>query len=285
MEESNTCNKYINFISEGILILLITAMFYLIVFNYYIGYCSFYLGIDVNNIISQGFKIGYYDNYLYPSIFSNLSLYNLIAISFKFSLIILSCFTFLFLALFINKDSTILLKVSKIKFTVISCLIIVAIGSKIGFNQHLLTLFLITFILILLFEIILPLTAGKKEKGFFDRLAKGQNELYVPNNYLKYLFKRQNVLFIIYIVAGIFIPTSLHVGYLDAERKIDYFVINNNGISYAVIDSNEGNYFVIPFDIKTKKSQTKFQIISIDSVAQNNIEVQYESIGPLKIIK
>lgn len=286
MSDATTKNNDFKFLSEGIFIILLTALLYLISYNYYIGFCCFFTG-------NFDGRVGVLDYYRNPSIFADLSLYKLITLSYKVSLIVLgSISSASLLLLFIKKNNRFLKKAKNVKYTLIVLLLSIiliflsAIKLRLGFNHELLiviyTLGFFPLLIVGSLEIVVPFFEGSNEKGICNRIKHGQKSLYT-DNVLYIAFKKYPIFFILFAIFGTILPFSTQLGYMDAVNKVEYFVINNNEKSYAVVDGDGEYYIVVPYEINTKTFEPKFNLIKIETIAEKDIVVKCEKIGPLHI--
>lgn len=284
--QNNTKNQDFKFLSEGVSIVILTALLYLIAYNYYIGFYSFFVG-------NFDGRVGVLDYYRNPSIFTDLSLYKLITLSYKVALPVLgSISSACLLLLFIKKNDRFLRTAKVFKYTLaillmsIILFLLSAIKLRLDFNHELFTViytlgFFPTLIIFAL-EIVVPFFEGSNEKGIYNRVKQGQKSLYT-NNILYIAFKKYPIFFILFAIFGTILPLSTQLGYMDGVNKVEYFVINYNEKSYVVVDTNDDNYIVVPYEINTKTFEPKFNLIKIETIAEKGIVVKCEEIGPLHI--
>jgi len=86
---------------------------------------------------------------------------------------------------------------------------------------------------------------------------------------------------LVIIILALSISLGYHIGKRTAGTQIDYLITNFNKKEFAVLQIDEKNIILIPFDRQTKQAQKSFSFLELNQ--DPNLNFTWEPVGPLQI--
>lgn len=149
-----------------------------------------------------------------------------------------------------------------------------------GNPQIMLIIFLVS---IFIFEIIWPIKKYKHIKKWMDRILQKERDWFEKTDILDRLSEKIGIAPVFIFVMGVSVLWfSSYVGYIYAKQEKEYGIITLNGQEFALVRKYDDTYLFEPLNRQNKAVTAKVLTLKSNDLAQKDLIIEFESIGPLK---